>query len=243
MKPALETYPKFGPAYTSLGMAYLALSPPPPPPPPPARGSAAKPSTAQPEAAPPKASPEELKYLELARAAFQRSVDLAPPSDELPEAYLLLVQMHASNALDRPAEREALLQTAIKQYPTDPAAHFALIREKLAAGNVAAVGTLMTNARAAIPATYRGRLGLARATYALVLDPDVRAPEARRLLTDALAAIDEALNLEPKSPDALWEKSTILNLQAERETDPQRARALRAEAERLSARAKAGGGT
>lgn len=233
----LKTYPKFGPAYTSLGMAYLALSPPPPPPPPPPPGSAAKP-----KAAAPKASPEQLKNFELARAAFQRSVDLSPPSDELPEAYLLLVQMYASNALNRPAEREALLQTAIKKYPTDPAGHFALIREKLAAGNVDAVDTLMKNARVAIPATYRGRLGMARATYALVLDPDVPAPEARRLLTDAVAAIDEALKLEPKSPDALWEKSTILNLQAERETDPQRARALRAEAERLSARAKAGGG-
>jgi tetratricopeptide (TPR) repeat protein len=183
-----------------------------------------------------------LKNFELARAAFQRSVDLSPPSDELPEAYLLLVQMYASDALNRPAEREALLQTAIKKYPTDPAGHFALIREKLAAGNVDAVDTLMKNARVAIPATYRGRLGMARATYALVLDPDVPAPVARRLLTDAVAAIDEALKLEPKSPDALWEKSTILNLLAERETDPQRARALRAEAERLRARAKAGGG-
>jgi tetratricopeptide (TPR) repeat protein len=233
----LSTYPDFGPAYASLGMAYLMLSPPPPPPPPPPPGGAAKPRTV-----PLKASPEQLKNFELARAAFQRSMDLAPPSDELPGAYLLLVQMYAPDALDRPAEREALLQTAITKYPTDPAGHFALIREKLAAGNVAAVDTLMKNARVAIPATYRGRLAMARAICQLVLDPDVRAPDARRLLTDAVAAIDEALKLEPKSPDALWQKSTILYLQAQRESDPQRARALRAESERLSARAKAGGG-
>ena len=238
----LKTYPNFGPAYTSLGMAYWMLSPPPPPPPPPPPGSPTNPRTAPQEAARPKATPEQLKNFELARAAFQRSVDLAPRSDELPEAYLLLVQMHAADALNRPAEREALLQTAIDKYPTDPAGHFALIREKLSAGNVAAVDTLMKNARAAIPPTYRGRLGLARAIYTLVLTPDVRAPDARRLLADAVAAIDEALKLQPKSPDALWQKSVILNLQAERETDPQRARALRAEAERLSAQAKAGGG-
>ena len=238
----LKTYPNFGPAYTSLGMAYWMLSPPPPPPPPPPPGSAANPRTAPPRAAPAKATAEQLKHFELARAAFQRSVDLAPPSDELPEAYLLLVQMYAPAALNRPAEREALLQAAINRYPTDPAGHFALIREKLSAGDIAAVDTLMKNARAAIPATFRGRSGLARAIYTLVLDPDVRAPDARRLLADAVTAIDEALKLQPKSPDALWRKSVILNLQAERETDPQRARALRAEAERLSAQAKAGGG-
>ena len=238
----LKTYPNFGPAYTSLGMAYWMLSPPPPPPPPPPPGSAANPRTSPPSAAPPKATAEQLKHFELARAAFQRSVDLAPPSDELPEAYLLLVQMYAPAALNRPAEREALLQAAINKYPTDPAGHFALIREKLSAGDIAGVDTLMKNARAAIPATFRGRSGLARAIYTLVLDRDVRAPDARRLLADAVTAIDEALKLQPKSPDALWQKSVILNLQAERETDPQRARALRAEAERLSAQAKAGGG-
>jgi len=239
----LKTYPKFGPAYTSLGMAYLMLSPPPASPPPAPPRSPANPRTAPPKAAPAKVTPEQLKHLELARVAFQRSVDLAPPSDELPEAYLLLVQMYAPDALNRPAEREALLQTAINTYPTDPAGHFALIREKLAAGNMAAVDTLMKNARTAIPATYRGRLALASSIYGLVLDPDIPAPDARRLLTDAVAAIDEALKLEPKSPGALWQKAAIVNLQAERETDPERARSLRAEAEKLSARAKAGGGT
>jgi tetratricopeptide (TPR) repeat protein len=182
-----------------------------------------------------------LKNFELARAAFQRSVDLAPPSDDLPEAYLLLVQMYAADALNRPAERDALLEAAIRKYPRDPAGHFALIRERLAAGNMAAVDTLMKEARAAIPSTYRGRLGLAKEIYLSVLTPAITAPQARKLLADAVTAIDEALKLEPASPDALWQKSNILKLQAQRETDPQRARALRAEAEQLSARANAGG--
>ena len=192
---------------------------------------------------PAKRTPEQLKNLELARAAFQRSVDLAPAADTLPEAFLLLVRIYDADGLNQPAEREALLQSAIRKYPTDPKGHYALIRERLEAGNVAAIDSLMENARAAIPSTYQGRLAMAREIHSLVaFNPRVKAPEARKLLADGLAAIDEALKRNPTSMDAIWEKSNILKAQAERETDPQRARSLRAEADRLTERLKGGGG-
>jgi hypothetical protein len=188
-------------------------------------------------------TPEQVKYLELARDAFQRSVDLTPPADTLPEAYLLLVRTYAADALNQPGEREALLKSAIKKYPTDPKGHYALIRERLETGNVAGIDSLMNNARASIPSTYQGRLAMAREIHSLVtFNPMVKAPEARKLLADGLAAADEALRLNPASMDALWEKLNILRAQAERETDPQRARSLRAEADRLAERFKAGGG-
>ena len=62
--------------------------------------------------------------------------------------------------------------------------------------------------------------------------------EGRKLVAEAVAALDEALKVKPDYLEAIVYKSVVLRLQAEKfETDPARRKALIAEADRLRARA------
>ena len=69
-------------------------------------------------------------------------------------------------------------------------------------------------------------------------NPKMSAAEARPLLAQAQTAFDDALKLHPDYMDALIFKSVVLRLEATRyEKDPERIKALTAEADRLRARA------
>jgi len=65
------------------------------------------------------------------------------------------------------------------------------------------------------------------------------AADAQRLLNEASALLDEALKLKPDYVDSLVFKSLVLKEQAAREPNPQKAKALLAEADTFTARAKA----
>jgi len=62
--------------------------------------------------------------------------------------------------------------------------------------------------------------------------------DARRFLNEASGLLDEAMKLKPDYMDAMVFKGLVLKELAARETDPQRAKALLAEADRFAARAK-----
>lgn len=197
----LKDHPNFAPAHVALGMAYLTAAPPP-------NDRSATAAT------------ERTRYYELARAAYQRAIDVARPSDELPDGFLMLAMLYSPGEMNRPAEREALLQNGIKKYPADPESHMALIRDRVWAGNAAAVDALITNARAAVAKTYHRRLAIGRGLYQIGSSPDVGVPMASKLLAAAVVALDEALKLEPNGADALWLKSEVLKEQARRKKDP-----------------------
>jgi len=74
---------------------------------------------------------------------------------------------------------------------------------------------------------------------AVRVDPKMPRETARRLLSEGLATLEEALRRHPDLIDALVYKSLILKMQGERlEQDPARAKALADEAARLIDRAK-----
>jgi tetratricopeptide (TPR) repeat protein len=69
-------------------------------------------------------------------------------------------------------------------------------------------------------------------------NPAIPAAEGRKKLEESLRALDDALKLQADYREALVYKSIVLRLQAEKyEPDPQRAKALIEEAERVRARA------
>jgi hypothetical protein len=140
--------------------------------------------------------------------------------------------------LNRPAEAEALARSAIAKHP-----HPAIVMR--------VARTLVPNAAGATEARVREVRSLIPATpdalhvfgmYLWSLANDKRAPVTpdvvRRLLGEALPALDAALKLKPDHLEALLYKSVVLRQQAGLESNAARAKALIAEADRLQAQAE-----
>lgn len=63
--------------------------------------------------------------------------------------------------------------------------------------------------------------------------------DARKILTSAVAALDDALKTAPESPDLVQQKSTTLGVLARIEEDSQRVSAIRKDAANLKKQAQA----
>ncbi len=125
----------------------------------------------------------------------------------------------------------------MSKYPADPASHAAAVKVAVAAGRAADVDSILEKARSSVPATFESRHRMAVYLWDIVnRDPKKPADMGRRLLTEGIAAADEALELKPDFLAAVVYKSLLLRLQATRyEPDAGRAKALIEEADRLRA--------
>lgn len=126
--------------------------------------------------------------------------------------------------------------------PWFPAAHYLRADALLRAGKLDEVRAVLAAARKNVPRTAPMRSEAAVFATALVDAPaKLSAADVKWLLSEAHALADEALKMDPKSPDALRAKANILLSEATRlETDPARKKKLEAEAEALFMKAIGG---
>jgi tetratricopeptide (TPR) repeat protein len=138
------------------------------------------------------------------------------------------------------AQAAAVYEKFIRSDPAFPPPHYLRLGALLAAGQSAVVDDALRAARAAIPATPESREMMA--TYLVDLEmrtPGLAATDAKKLLADAVAVLDEAIALKPQFLEALVYKAVALRRQARLETDPAKVKALTDEADRLRAQAQA----
>lgn len=138
-------------------------------------------------------------------------------------------------------EAAAVYENFSRAHPTYPSAHYARIGALLRAGRAEGLPDLLTAARAVTPRTAAMRLLMGVSLWDLVnSNTSLSRADVRLLVDEANTVLDEAIALDPSLVEALVYKSLVLRQQATRvETDPARIKALTAEADRISERAKA----
>lgn len=186
-----------------------------------------------------KAVAERTRHFSTAVDEYRKAMALAPADPAMPADVWGLLELFGAERLNRPAEADALVRDAVSKYPADPASHAAAVKVAAASGRAADIDSILEKARSSVPATFESRHRMAVSLWDIVnRDPKIPADIGRRLLTEGIAAADEALTLKPDFLDAVVYKSLLLRLQATRyEPDAGRAKALIEEADRLRARA------
>jgi len=116
--------------------------------------------------------------------------------------------------------------------------HYMRLGALVAAGRGDEVDAGLEAARASVPATAELRCAAAAYLFELVYrNETIAAADAMKFLAEALLVLDEAMTLKPDYVEALVYKSLVVRTQARFETDPDKARALSSEADRLKAQA------
>lgn len=179
--------------------------------------------------------------LERAAASLQQLVNLAPPGSARDNAFGQLLDLYGPAQLKRPAQEEATARAMIRRQPAVPRGHAALVAVLLRTGKAADAETALRSARTATAPAAAARAGLATAyVHAVREQNDLPPVAARRLFDAASELLTEAEKLRADDLAVIEGRMSWLNLSAERfETDPARAAAQRAEADRLRARALA----
>lgn len=189
----------------------------------------------------PASSKTRAKHLEQAVSHYQRAASLATDSFQAVLAVGGLVDALGPDGLNRPADADAAIRSAVKKFPAEPMFHYQLVRTAALSGKPEALDGLLRGARDAIPPTAAMRQAMAAHLMNIVRDnPKLPVENARKIIGEAVARLDEALTLEPEQVEARLYKSMALTLQAERvEKDAARVKSLLAEAEKLRAQADA----
>lgn len=180
------------------------------------------------------------RYLEAAAVQYRRLTEVAESIDAGTAMVGLGRALDASH-LNRPAEVAAAARAAIKKYPDNPAVVTELLKVQLPTAEAVLDPARLRAARAAMPPTPQAQYALAFHLRGLERgDETTRLPRetSRRLLAEAVAALDTALKMRPNDYEVMMFKALVLTAQADRvEQDPARIKALRAEADRLRAQA------
>jgi len=134
----------------------------------------------------------------------------------------------------------AVYERFVTSHPAYPPAHYQRLGALLAGGRRDGIDAALKAARTAAPATPPAR----RLMGVYLLDVGTKtkglAPgDAAVLLAEANRCFDEVLAAQPEAMEALVYKGLVLRALAPLESDPVRAKALVAEADRLRARAEA----
>lgn len=128
----------------------------------------------------------------------------------------------------------------VKSHPEFPPPHYLRLGALLAAGQKDVVDASVKVARTSVPATADSRYTMGIHLVQLELRTAVlSAPDARKLLTEAVLVLDDALALKPGFADAVAYKAVARTRQARIETDPATVKTLIAEADKLRAQAQA----
>jgi hypothetical protein len=162
------------------------------------------------------------------------------PPAEPPGYAAVLAEAESLSGKKQYTQAAAVYEKFMKSYPAYPPPHYLRLTALLAAGQNSAIDSVLQTARAAVPATAAHRHLMA--TYLVDLEmrtPGLAAADARKLLAEAATVLDEALTLRPKFMESVAYKAVVLNRQARLESDPAKAKALTAEADRLRAEAQA----
>ena len=213
----VKRHPRFPDAHARLGGAYESV------------GRDLLPRAATP------APPEAVKYLELAATHFRRALDLGGDVNRDITIRALADLLDGPVSLRRPQERAAFVQEVTVRFPSEPRAHVERLRWQIENGKLDDAVAAFAAARAAIPPTADARVALVEGIWRDIAGLAAGAASSR-LADQASLIIDEALKTEPDHRYGLMQKEEILRAQAALATDPARAKALLAEADRVRAR-------
>lgn len=178
------------------------------------------------------------KHLEIAATNYRRAVEVGE-SMEAVTALVGLIRVLDASHLNRPADVTPVARAAIKKYPDNAGLVLGLLQAVLPTPEAALDAARIRAAREALPATPQAQHALA--FHLLDLERRVgkgtlTRDSSRQLLGDAVAAVDAVLKARPNDYEAMMLKVMVLTAQVERvEQDPARIKALKAEADRLSA--------
>ncbi len=185
-----------------------------------------------------KAMAARTRLLESAVTHLRRVDDTAPEDTDRTAALADLIMALGPSGLNRSAEAVSVAKAGLARSPDDTLLEMRLL-ETLLPSPSAATDAALREARGATPqsADMQQMLGM----YLWNLASDKKEPVspdlARRLLAEAVVALDTALTLNADHAYAMTCKSLVLRQQAGFETDAARARVLLAEADRLRLRA------
>jgi hypothetical protein len=130
-------------------------------------------------------------------------------------------------------------ESVIRAAPAFVPAHYMRLAALIMTNQPSAVDQALKAARTAVPATAESRHTAAAFLFDIVnSNRDMARADARKLLIEGETLASEALKLQPDYMEALVYKSLILSRRAELEADPAVVKFLKAEADRLSQRAR-----
>lgn len=187
-------------------------------------------------------------HLEMAATHYRRALDLElAAKPQRPPSVGKLLAAFDRERLNRPSERVAITRELLKHYPADGLTHLQFIDSLLRGGNLDEMDRAIRVAGESLPASDRVNIqNQIGGTLALrVLTDSMEAPtdrtltpsDARKVLTSAIAALDEGLKTVPDSSDLLQQKSMALGVLARIEPDAQRVDAIRKNAADLQNKA------
>jgi hypothetical protein len=218
----VKSHPQFGEAHAALASTHQAM------------GDAVTGTSATATAA-------RARHFEAAVTHYRRAAELANDPGPMPVQLALAIELYRPDRLNRPADAETLARHLVDRYPADPASHTILLQLLLASARRAEAATALAAANKAVPTTPAERHALGVYLYDLVYrDKALTGDDARAIVVVAEDALGQALKANPDSMESLVYKSLVLRLRAARfEPNPERAKALVAEADRLRDRAMA----
>ena len=179
------------------------------------------------------------RYLETAAAQYRRAVEVATEPVDAVMALVGLIRVLDASNLNRTADAAAVARAAVRKHPDNAGVVFGMLQTMLPTPESALDPATFRAVRELVPPTPEAHYALAVHLGGLERRAGKGAlprESSRKLLTDAVSAIDAVLKARPNDYEALMYKASVLRDQAERvEQDPARKKALAAEAGRLTA--------
>jgi tetratricopeptide (TPR) repeat protein len=138
------------------------------------------------------------------------------------------------------AQAAAVYATYIKSHPGFVRPHYRRVAALILAGRSDTIADALNAARAAVPAMPELRYAAAAELYLAVKGNEAISPgDARKLLSEAIALLDDAVTLKKDYWEPVAFKAIVLGTLAQVEPDPAVAKQLLAEADRVQAQATA----
>ena len=187
----------------------------------------------------PKSLATRTRHLETAAAHYRRAAEVAPEPIDAVMALVGLIRVLDAPNLNRMADAAPVARAAVKKYPDNAGVVSRMLQTMLPTPEAALDPATFRTVHELVPSTPGAQYALAAHLFNLerhVGKGALPRESSRKLMAEAVSAIDAALRIRPDDYEALMYKAMILEAQAERvEQDPARKKAIAAEAARLIA--------
>ena len=179
------------------------------------------------------------RHLDTAAAHYRRAAEVAPEPIDAVMALVGLIRVLDAPNLNRMADAAPVARAAVKKYPDNAGVVSGMLQTMLPTPEAALDPATFRTVHELVPSTPGAQYALAAHLFNLerhVGKGALPRESSRKLMAEAVSAIDAALRIRPDDYEALMYKAMILEAQAERiEQDPARKKAIAAEAARLIA--------
>jgi len=168
-----------------------------------------------------------------AMAHYTRALEITKNPTRRLQSTVALRDIHRPDALNNPEEQVRYARMLIVNDPKNVHTYAAMLAALKDAKKYDDAVAVLAETKRAIEPTVDALAAYAYMAHGLVVTPGVSPDTGRKILTETIPVIDEALRMHGPSEKLLSIKALLFGAQADLETDPARQRALNDESIRI----------